>query len=171
MPDEARRAGTAIAWCPSSTEGAVGRGWGLQPLHQSPGLLCTGLAVPREDHGWEEEAIASPALRDPGLEAQSQAPARSSRTGSEEEWWRVGPIGHMDGCPEWAFSGRNADEQSLKISGEMLLHRWLIARDDCRYVPHIHAHHFRGEELQEETPQRVTPSSPGATQRWTGTDL
>lgn len=59
----------------------------------------------------------------------------------------------MDVYPEWAFSGRNADEQSLKISGEMLLHQWLIARDDCRHVPHVHACHFEGEKHQEETPR------------------
>lgn len=86
MTEETRQAGTAIAWFPSSTEGAMGRGWVLQPLHQAPGLLCMGLVVPREDHGWEEEASASPMLGKLGLGAQTQAPARHSRKGSEEGW-------------------------------------------------------------------------------------
>lgn len=56
-------------------------------------------------------------------------------------------------CPEWALSGRKADEQSLKVSGEMLLHRWLIAGNGCRHVPYVHANYFGGEKLQEKTPQ------------------
>lgn len=49
---------------------AVGRGWGLQSVHQASGLFYMGLTVP---HGWEEEeeeeASASSALRELELEA------------------------------------------------------------------------------------------------------
>lgn len=105
MPEEARWAGTAITWCPSSAKGAMGRGWGLQPLHQAPGLLCMGLRVPREDHSWEEEASASPTLEKLGLGVQTRASVRHSGKGSEEGWWRAGPVGCMDVCPGCRFLG------------------------------------------------------------------
>ena len=79
MPEKARRAGTAIAWCPSSTEGAAGRGRGLQPLHQAPGLFCMELMVPHEDHGWEEKASATPYTGGAG--------AGSAKLGSGEAQW------------------------------------------------------------------------------------
>lgn len=83
MPEEARWAETAIAWCPSSAKGAIGRGWGLQPLHQAPGLLCVGLMVPPKDHGWEEEAIASPVLGESGGSTKSG----SAKPGSSKAQW------------------------------------------------------------------------------------
>lgn len=70
MPEEARWAGTAVAWCPSSAEGAEGRRQGLLPLWQAPGLLCMVLAVPHEDPGWEEEETnASSVLRELGAQS------------------------------------------------------------------------------------------------------
>lgn len=97
----------SLAWCPSSTQGAVGRRWGLQPLLQAPHLLCTGVTVPHEDHSQEEEeARASPALGELELGAQSCVPVRHSGSGSEEGWWRAGTVGHMDICPRCHFLGQ-----------------------------------------------------------------
>lgn len=114
MPEEARWAGAAIAWCPSSAECAMGRGRGLQPPHQAPGLLHVGLAVPCENNSCEGEASASPALGDPGPGAQGRALAGHSGEGSEEHWWRAGPVGHVDMCPEWVFSRRKAELEGLE---------------------------------------------------------